>query len=250
MDIKALVALAIALLLPALLIFFQPDARPDSAERYVIEVRDAEFDPPGLFVEPGAVVAWVWPERTRTPHTTTAYHPVHDRPLRIPLGVGPWDSGDLREAGSAFELALHEPGVYDYFCRHHESAGMVGRIIVRDPSGPALQSGNALPAQVGGRLLSVETIMGREGRLYAMSARLNAVAQLSRQDRHGTAGDALARLRANYPRGVLAGVNLGDEAERLLDALGVALASRDGGQVIALLRQLRTVLARAHDRLG
>jgi len=83
-DLKALVALAIAVLLPALLIFLQPDATPAPDARYVIEVRDAEFDPPGLLVEPGAVVAWVWPERTRSPHTATAYHPAFERPLRIP----------------------------------------------------------------------------------------------------------------------------------------------------------------------
>ena len=28
------------------------------------------------------------------------------------------------------------PGVYDYFCAPHEAAGMVGRIIVDQPSGP------------------------------------------------------------------------------------------------------------------
>jgi plastocyanin len=28
------------------------------------------------------------------------------------------------------------PGVYDYFCTPHEMAGMVGRIIVGEPTGP------------------------------------------------------------------------------------------------------------------
>jgi len=33
-------------------------------------------------------------------------------------------------------VVLTVPGVYDYFCTPHEMAGMVGRIIVGQPSGP------------------------------------------------------------------------------------------------------------------
>ena len=33
-------------------------------------------------------------------------------------------------------MTLTVPGVYDYFCAPHEVAGMVGRIVVGQPSGP------------------------------------------------------------------------------------------------------------------
>ena len=70
-------------------------------------------------------------------HTSTAYHPANDgHSLRIPTAAEPWDSGYLVEPGDQFEIILTVPGVYDYFCTPHEMAGMVGRIIVGEPSGP------------------------------------------------------------------------------------------------------------------
>jgi hypothetical protein len=39
-------------------------------------------------------------------------------------------------AGLSFEVTLTVEGVYDYYCTTHEMAGMVGRIIVGQPSGP------------------------------------------------------------------------------------------------------------------
>lgn len=86
------------------------------------------FDPVGLLVRPGTTVRWVLVEGV---HTTTAYHPANgDLPRRIPEGARPWDSGYLVEAGASFEARLAIPGVYDFFCRPHEAAGMVGRVVV------------------------------------------------------------------------------------------------------------------------
>ena len=34
------------------------------------------------------------------------------------------------------EVTLTAEGVYDYFCASHEHAGIVGRLIVVQPSGP------------------------------------------------------------------------------------------------------------------
>ncbi len=92
------------------------------------------FDPVGLLVDPGDTVRWVVRQNV---HTTAAYHPKNDaHSLRIPEGASPWDSGYLVNPGDHFELTLTVPGVYDYFCAPHEAAGMVGRIIAGEPTGP------------------------------------------------------------------------------------------------------------------
>ncbi|CAM5779181.1 plastocyanin/azurin family copper-binding protein [Castellaniella caeni] len=86
------------------------------------------FRPHGLLIQPGQTVRWVNSD-TGNAHTTTAYHPKNHKPLRIPDGATPWDSGYLLP-GQSFEVVLSVPGVYDYFCLPHEMAGMVGRIVV------------------------------------------------------------------------------------------------------------------------
>lgn len=86
------------------------------------------FDPIGVWVAPGQTVRWVL---THDVHTTTAYHPRNsNHSLRIPEGAAPWDSGYMITNGAHFDVTLTVEGVYDYFCRPHEAAGMVGRIIV------------------------------------------------------------------------------------------------------------------------
>jgi plastocyanin len=92
------------------------------------------FDPIGVLIEPGQTVRWMLEANV---HTSTAYHPANDNhALRIPQAAEPWDSGYLVEPGDNFEMTLMVPGVYDYFCTPHEMAGMVGRIIVGEPTGP------------------------------------------------------------------------------------------------------------------
>jgi plastocyanin len=84
------------------------------------------FDPVGLFVEPGTTVRFVVGEGS---HSATAYED------RIPPTAQPFDSG-VRSEGS-FEYTFEEPGTYDYYCTPHESMGMVGRVVVGQPGGPA-----------------------------------------------------------------------------------------------------------------
>lgn len=92
------------------------------------------FDPIGVLVQPGAKIRWVVEADV---HTTAAYHPANDSHcLRIPTAAQPWASDYLVNPGDHFEVVLTVPGVYDYFCTPHEMAGMVGRIIVGQPSGP------------------------------------------------------------------------------------------------------------------
>ncbi len=92
------------------------------------------FDPIGLFVKPGDKISWVIKNNV---HTVAAYHPDNDNhSLRIPHKARPWSSEYLVEPGDYFEIILSEPGVYDYYCEPHEEAGMVGRIVVGEVSGP------------------------------------------------------------------------------------------------------------------
>jgi plastocyanin len=96
------------------------------------------FDPVGLWVPPGSVIRWFTPADQTQKHTTAAYHPAYQNmPLRIPKRAAPWNSGYVGP-GEAFEFQLTEEGVYDYYCRPHEEAGMVGRIVVGTPSGHEL----------------------------------------------------------------------------------------------------------------
>ncbi|MBI4293999.1 MAG: hypothetical protein HY661_21190 [Betaproteobacteria bacterium] len=98
------------------------------------------FDPAGVHIAPGDTVRWVQIEGF---HSITAYHPSNDNhELRIPVSAQPWDSDILLahfpKRGATFEHIFTVPGVYDYFCKPHEMAGMVGRIVVGDPGdGPA-----------------------------------------------------------------------------------------------------------------
>jgi len=109
---------------------------------------------------PGATIRWIVQSNV---HTTTAYHPANgDYPQRIPDGADPWDSGYLTEPGASFSVTLTAEGVYDYFCRPHEGAGMVGRIIVGRPAGPgATAPGDELPPPARQAFPSIEEIMKR-----------------------------------------------------------------------------------------
>lgn len=97
------------------------------------------FDPAGVHIAPGDKVRWV---QITGFHSVTAYHPSNDNhELRIPESALPWDSdillADSPKRGATFEHLFTVPGVYDYFCKPHEAAGMVGRIVVGDPgNGP------------------------------------------------------------------------------------------------------------------
>jgi plastocyanin len=106
------------------------------------------FDPAGVHISVGQKVRWV---QVSGYHSTTSYSPSNDNhELRIPEGAEPWDSGILQthapEKGSTFDHTFTQKGVYDYFCRPHEAAGMVGRIVVGRPlEGPGTRPFNYAP---------------------------------------------------------------------------------------------------------
>jgi plastocyanin len=94
------------------------------------------FDPVGLFVKPGETVTWV--NKTGA-HSTTAYAKGNGPAsvTRIPENATAWNSKVLSEQGATFEYTFEVEGTYDYFCVPHKSLGMVGRIVVGKPGGPA-----------------------------------------------------------------------------------------------------------------
>jgi plastocyanin len=95
------------------------------------------FDPLGVYIQKGQKVRW---ESTKWGGTVTAFHPSnHNHELRIPENAKPFDSGVLAEGGfmNTFEWTFEVEGTYDYFSFNHEITGMVGRIVVGTPGGPA-----------------------------------------------------------------------------------------------------------------
>lgn len=92
----------------------------------VVQMGNDYFDPIGLYVDPGTTVHF---EITAGTHSATAYED------RIPADAPPFDSGTFSEG--TFEHTFEQPGTYDYYCIPHESRGMLGRIVVGEPGGPA-----------------------------------------------------------------------------------------------------------------
>ena len=130
---------AVKVLLVACLVDIATLGRAAPATAAVVEIKLMQtragktyFDPVGVRIATGDTVRWV---QLSGFHSTTAYHPSNDNhELRIPASAKPWDTDilltDYPKSGATFEHVFTVPGVYDYFCRPHEMAGMVGRIVV------------------------------------------------------------------------------------------------------------------------
>lgn len=114
------------------------------------------FEPHLVRIKQGGTVTW---KAKSGSHSTTAYHKKNDKPLRIPEGANPWDSGILSEQGKTFEQTFETPGVYDYFCIPHESTGMIGSVIVgtvKEDSQPGLQPPQeSLPSKAQSKIKSL-----------------------------------------------------------------------------------------------
>mgnify|MGYP000498302046 CR=1 FL=1 len=92
----------------------------------VVEMGNNYFDPIGLHVETGTTVRF---EIAAGAHSATAYE------NRIPTAATPFDSGVI--SSGRYEHTFEVPGTYDYYCIPHKGVGMVGRIVVDTPGGPA-----------------------------------------------------------------------------------------------------------------
>lgn len=101
----------------------------DARETPVVEMGNNYFDPVGLAVEPGTTVRFAIAAGA---HSATAYE------NRIPAGATAFDSGVI--SSGSFEFTFETPGTYDYYCTPHRGVGMVGRIVVGRPGGPAADS--------------------------------------------------------------------------------------------------------------
>ncbi|MFB6295803.1 MAG: plastocyanin/azurin family copper-binding protein [Halobacteriales archaeon] len=92
------------------------------------------FDPIGLAVDTGETVTF---RNESGRHSATAYRGEIASERRIPEDAEGWNSTTLNGQGATFEHTFEAEGTYDYFCIPHKSLGMVGRIVVGDPGGPA-----------------------------------------------------------------------------------------------------------------
>ncbi|WP_134670478.1 plastocyanin/azurin family copper-binding protein [Halorussus marinus] len=102
----------------------------------ITEGSDYYFDPIGVAVEPGTTVTFV---NESGSHSSTAYAESNSSAevTRIPEDAEAWNSETLTEEGATFEHTFEVEGTYDYFCIPHKTLGMVGRIVVGEPGGPA-----------------------------------------------------------------------------------------------------------------
>ncbi|MFP4625837.1 MAG: plastocyanin/azurin family copper-binding protein [Natronomonas sp.] len=100
---------------------------PVSAQQTpVVAMGNNYFDPIGLHVEPGTTIRF---EIEAGAHSATAY------PDRIPSDTSVFDSETITQG--SYEHTFETPGTYDYYCIPHKTVGMVGRIVVGSPGGPA-----------------------------------------------------------------------------------------------------------------
>ena len=102
----------------------------------ITEGSEYYFDPIGLFVEAGDTVTF---EIQSGSHSATAYKEGTSSAevTRIPDGAETFNSEVLSEQGATYEHTFETTGTYDYFCIPHKTLGMVGRIVVGEPGGPA-----------------------------------------------------------------------------------------------------------------
>jgi len=137
MSDTAATALVTACLAGAAMLVAAAPALAGTVEIKLLQTPEGKtyFDPAGVHIAPGDTVRWV---QVSGFHSITAYHPKNDNhELRIPQAAQPWDSDILLAQSpgpdATFERVFTVPGVYDYFCKPHELAGMVGRIVVGAP---------------------------------------------------------------------------------------------------------------------
>lgn len=102
----------------------------------VTDGQEYYFDPVGLQVEPGTTVTF---NNDSGSHSATAYVDGLEgaEVTRIPDGGPEFNTGILTQEGATEEVTFDTEGTYDYFCIPHKSVGMIARIVVGDPGGPA-----------------------------------------------------------------------------------------------------------------
>ncbi len=101
----------------------------------VIQITDSlQFAPPLVTINVGDTAKWV--NKSRLQHTVTcdpkqAKYPTH---VILPANAQPFDSGFLMP-GDVFTHTFQAPGTYRYICTTHESARMIGEVMVNPAGG-------------------------------------------------------------------------------------------------------------------
>jgi plastocyanin len=88
-------------------------APPSLGATAVVRARDNVFRPRSIFIDRGDTVKWV--NRGENPHTTTSVAGLWNR------SIAPGESASRR---------FRRRGTFRYVCTIHESAGMVGKVVV------------------------------------------------------------------------------------------------------------------------
>lgn len=231
-------------LLVVLLVATSPGANDEpDGKFYVVEMYDFYFDPPGLFVQPKDRVAWIMLEdHLAEGHSATAYHPDYDKELRIPEGTAAWTSGLLKQMGDSYEYTFEAVGVHDYFCIPHEDSGMVGRIIVKEATGPGtkpLSQGISPAGQ--SAMPTLEELTGPIGQIFSLQGRINAVVFTVRQSTRGKAAQLLDLVVSELRAGEGESGSLYDIFNRVNQWDAVLQGFEQLRQAIVTDRDLKTV---------
>jgi plastocyanin len=195
-------------LIVGVLLFWLRGPTPPVAETvqrvFAVEIRDHYFDPPGLSVQLGERVVWVLKENAQGDgHTVTAYHPSQDRPLRIPPGAPPWNSGLMTQIGQSYSYLFSLTGIYDYFCTLHEQQGMVGRLIVRGAAGAQVAE-QGLPAAAQSSIPTIDELAGDVGEAFNALALLQGIEYLAKQSQTTLALRQLEEFQSTFSQSILA----------------------------------------------
>ena len=103
---------------------------PAGVDAVVEATSTLNFSPASVTIPSGGTVEWR--NTGIMTHTVTA-DPARAKDsadVRLPEGAQPFDSGDI-PAGQVWRHTFEAPGEYRYFCKPHESYGMVGTVIVQ-----------------------------------------------------------------------------------------------------------------------
>jgi plastocyanin len=249
-----------------LLVILWAVATPSAEEKtdgtlYVVEMYDFYYDPPGLFLQPGDRVAWVMVEdHLADGHSATAYHPEFDKELRIPETAQAWSSELLKTIDASYEHMFESIGIHDYFCIPHEDVGMVGRLIVREATGPGAKPLSQGISPAGQSIMpSVEELLGPAGQIFNAQARINAVVFLLRKETRENALQSLDDFVRDLQAGethegslydVLDDANQVDAVLEALGGLRDAIMSNQGLRAIRELAEgIKTLLDEAVQKL-
>lgn len=82
------------------------------------------FEPDEITVEAGTTLVWTWESDN---HNVV----VANQPEEASWQGTEGGDGSLYDEGHAYEHTFEVPGRYEYYCTPHQSAGMVGSVVVR-----------------------------------------------------------------------------------------------------------------------